>query len=149
VNGLSIGETDDGNDGAVGMDADGAVGIDADGAVDEIGAEVCVNTSAKPRFAPRFALDGFKPSKHPIFVEVDPYTMAVRTPSITTEEGGAGAGAGAGAGDRQFDGLYAAGPMRGDNFVRFLVGDAFAIRKHISEKRKEEKCKEASDHAYP
>ena len=28
-------------------------------------------------------------------------------------------------------GLYAAGPLRGANFVRFLVGDAFAIVRHF------------------
>ena len=29
-------------------------------------------------------------------------------------------------------GLYAVGPMRGDNFVRYLLGDAFAVVAHLA-----------------
>jgi hypothetical protein len=105
----------------------------------EAGVEVCVqNASTVGKRKLRYSIDGFKPSKHPIFVKVDPYTMAVRSPAQDKGPGRAADDAAAGGEENSrsndaFSGLYAAGPMRGDNFVRFLIGDAFAIRKHMNE----------------
>jgi len=46
---------------------------------------------------------------HPVYVDTDPYTMEVRSAP----------------------GLYAVGPLRGDNFVRFLTADAWGIERHL------------------
>lgn len=57
------------------------------------------------------APSGGKKATHPVYVAVDPYTLEAR---------GALAGEGGG-------GLFAAGPLRGDNFVRFVLGDAWPL----------------------
>lgn len=62
----------------------------------------------------RAKLDG-KPSSHPRFLEVDPVTGEV------LRAGSEGPAAPAGAP------LFSVGPARGDNFIRFVVGDAVAV----------------------
>jgi len=37
-------------------------------------------------------------------------------------------------------GLYALGPLVGENFVRFLQGGALAITNHVEKQRKENEC---------
>eukprot|EP00667_Euglena_gracilis_P010592 EG_transcript_10789 len=56
------------------------------------------------------------PPTHPVYVDVDPWTMQC----LQRGDGPPG-------GRAPVPGLYAVGPLRGDNFVRFLVGDAWAV----------------------
>jgi len=69
---------------------------------------------------------------HGVFVDVDPFTMSVRRTQSHMPHGDYGTNhtctpqsTGTGGG------LYAVGPLRGDNFVRFLIGDAFAVTRAI------------------
>ena len=75
------------------------------GFCDGLGAEIYNETTCK-----KSEVDGVK-STHPAYVSVDPFDLSV-------------------AGDAEE--LYAMGPLRGDNFVRFLVGDAWAIWQRLS-----------------
>eukprot|EP01062_Namystynia_karyoxenos_P023253 TRINITY_DN18951_c0_g1_i2.p1 TRINITY_DN18951_c0_g1~~TRINITY_DN18951_c0_g1_i2.p1 ORF type:complete len:525 (+),score=117.81 TRINITY_DN18951_c0_g1_i2:144-1577(+) len=56
------------------------------------------------------------PSTHPLWVPVDPGTFEAR--------GADGAPLAAG--------LFAVGPLRGDNFVRFVVGDAYGVLRRLT-----------------
>ena len=55
-------------------------------------------------------------------VNVDPWTMCLRPRDNATCLAPDGP---------SLQGLYAVGPMRGDNFVRFLVGDVWGIVWHM------------------
>lgn len=56
------------------------------------------------------ALTNGDPNPHPIFVDVDPMTLAI--------DG--------------VPGIFAVGPLRGANFVRYIVGDAVGAAHHVS-----------------
>ena len=72
-------------------------------------------------------LDG-TPSTHALHVHVDPRTCeALDAPE--------GAPLGARAGARAP--LYAVGPLRGDNFVRFVVGDAVSVARDLGRRKAE------------
>ena len=66
----------------------------------------------------RTRTDG-EPSSHPVFVEVDPATFEVMD------------AANGPAGGPLARGLFAIGAARGDNFVRFLLGDALGVRRRL------------------
>lgn len=75
-----------------------------------------------------------EPSTHPLFVKVDPVTFHVIPASSEAYSNSTDVNSSTCA-ERtpaeEVQGLYAMGPLRGDNFVRFLVGDAFGVVKHI------------------
>jgi hypothetical protein len=77
---------------------------------------------------------------HPTFVKIDPYTMRVHlnSTSSSTPETHSTSTIGSTSGDETDSNphLYAAGAVRGDNFVRFLIGDAWAIAADVLRKRK-------------
>ena len=75
------------------------------GFCDGLGAEIYNETTAR-----KSDVNGVA-STHPAYVGVSPVDLSV-------------------AGDA--DELYAMGPLRGDNFVRFLVGDAWAVWQRLS-----------------
>ena len=75
------------------------------GFCDGLGADIYNETTAR-----KSAVDGIS-SQHPAYADVDPFDMSV-----------------SGAAEQ----LYAMGPLRGDNFVRYLVGDAWAIWRRLS-----------------
>ena len=55
---------------------------------------------------PPATLNGVK-ATHPVFIDVDPYSCAVRATEGMS--------------------LFAVGPLRGDNFVRFSIFDGFGV----------------------
>jgi threonine dehydrogenase-like Zn-dependent dehydrogenase len=61
---------------------------------------------------------------HPVYVDVHPLTLQV--------SGSSGAGSDREAAPSASAGLYAWGPLRGDNFVRFLVGDSWPLVQQLS-----------------
>eukprot|EP00668_Euglena_longa_P042750 GGOE01056601.1.p1 GENE.GGOE01056601.1~~GGOE01056601.1.p1 ORF type:complete len:499 (+),score=98.10 GGOE01056601.1:226-1722(+) len=60
------------------------------------------------------------PPTHPVYVDVDPWTL-----QCLQRDGPPGQRS-------AVPGLYATGPLRGDNFVRFLVGDSWAVASHVT-----------------
>eukprot|EP00434_Breviolum_minutum_P012153 symbB.v1.2.010716.t1/scaffold703.1/size171257/2 len=70
-------------------------------------------------FVPLTRTDG-QPSSHPYFLEVNPDTLQLadaRTGQVLHKD------------------VFALGPLRGDNFIRFLIGDAFVVRQQLEELR--------------
>jgi hypothetical protein len=63
---------------------------------------------------------------HPVYADVDPWTMDVVEDEAGEEPAGARAGSTVAAAA-----LWAAGPLRGDNFVRFVLGDAWPVLQRL------------------
>merc|ERR1712150_261362 len=68
-----------------------------------------MSSGSSPISNPTTAYPG-KRATHPVFLDVDPYSMQVFGAPPN---------------------LFAIGPLRGDNFVRFLVGDGWGITKQL------------------
>jgi hypothetical protein len=64
--------------------------------------------TGEPVANPTTAVPG-KAATHPVFIDVDPWSLEVKG---TTN-------------------LFAVGPLRGDNFVRFVTGDGWGIANHL------------------
>jgi len=69
--------------------------------------------------AQRFFLNG-NPSRHPCFVAVDPATYEVVDADRPDQH--------------LAPGLFAIGPLRGDNSVRYLLGEGLAIRRVLNQR---------------
>jgi len=73
-------------------------------------------------FLPPKPLHGFvktngDPSSHPVYIPVESSTCQV----VHNETG-----------KQLAEGLYAIGPLQGDNFVRYVVGNAYAVVRHLT-----------------
>ena len=79
--------------------------------------------------------DGSLPS-HPRFLDVNPYSLQIQINGSSSRSKGGIAGTEPAAhvtasAEEGIYSIYAAGSVRGDNFVRFLIGDAWAIASHL------------------